>query len=85
MPHYLSLVMLGATDAYCYCQWGLLNSDTFNSIIFKIYQLEYIYKVILSSVQLLSHVPTLCDLMDCSTLDFPVHHQLPELAQTHVH
>ena len=29
--------------------------------------------------------PTLCDLMDCSTSGFPVHHQLPELAQTHVH
>ena len=25
------------------------------------------------------------DLMDSSTLDFPVHHQLPELVQTHVH
>ena len=29
--------------------------------------------------------PTLCDPMDCSTLGFPVHHQLSELAQTHVH
>ena len=29
--------------------------------------------------------PTLCDAMDCSTPDFPVHHQLPEHAQTHVH
>ena len=29
--------------------------------------------------------PTLCDHMDCSTPGFPVHHQLPELAQTHVH
>ena len=28
---------------------------------------------------------TLCDLMDCSTPSFPVHHQLPELDQTHVH
>ena len=28
---------------------------------------------------------TLCDLMDCSAPGFPVHHQLPELAQTHVH
>ena len=28
---------------------------------------------------------TLCDPMGCSTPDFPVHHQLPELAQTHVH
>ena len=29
--------------------------------------------------------PTLCDPMDCSTPGFPVHHQLLELAQTHVH
>ena len=27
----------------------------------------------------------LCDPMDCSTPGFPVHHQLPEFAQTHVH
>ena len=27
---------------------------------------------------------TLCDPMDCSTPGFPVHHQLPELSQTHV-
>ena len=29
--------------------------------------------------------PTLCNPMDCSTQGFPVHHQLLELAQTHVH
>ena len=29
--------------------------------------------------------PTLCDPMDCSIAGFPVHHQLQELAQTHVH
>ena len=28
---------------------------------------------------------TLCDPMDCSTPGRPVHHQLPEPAQTHVH
>ena len=28
---------------------------------------------------------TLCDTMDCSKAGFPVHHQLLELAQTHVH
>ena len=37
-----------------------------------------------SSVQLLSCV-WLCDSMDCSMPGFPVYHQLPELAQTHVH
>ena len=29
--------------------------------------------------------PALCDLMDCSTPGLPVHHQLPEFTQTHVH
>ena len=29
--------------------------------------------------------PTLCNSMDRSTPGFPVHHQLPELAQTQVH
>ena len=29
--------------------------------------------------------PTLCNPMDCSTLGLPVHHQLPEFTQTHVH
>ena len=28
---------------------------------------------------------TLCNPMDCSMPSFPVYHQLPELAQTHVH
>ena len=39
-----------------------------------------------SSVQFsCSVVPTLCDPMDCSTPGLPVHHQLPEFTQTHVH
>ena len=38
-----------------------------------------------SSVQSLSRVLTLCDPMDCSMPGFSVRHQLPELAQTHVH
>ena len=29
--------------------------------------------------------PTLCDLMTRSTPGLPVHHQLPEFTQTHVH
>ena len=38
----------------------------------------------INSVQSLS-CQTLCDPMDCSTLGLPVHHQLLELTQTHVH
>ena len=38
-----------------------------------------------SSVQVAQSCPTVCDLMDCSTPGFSVHHQLPKLSQTHVH
>ena len=41
-------------------------------------------KLGISSVHFLSRV-RLCDPMDCSTPGFPVHYQLLELAQTHVH
>ena len=29
--------------------------------------------------------PTLCNPMNCSMPGFPVHHQLPEFTQTHIH
>ena len=29
--------------------------------------------------------PVLCDPMDCNTTGLPVHHQLPEFTQIHVH
>ena len=45
-----------------------------------LYQLSYQF----SSVQSLSDVQ-LCDPMDRSTPGLPVHHQLQELAQTHIH
>ena len=41
-----------------------------------------------SSVQFISvaqSCPTLCDPMNRSTPGLPVHHQLPEFTQTHVH
>ena len=41
-----------------------------------------------SSVQFSSvaqSCPTLCDPMNCGTPGLPVHHQLPEFTQTHVH
>ena len=46
------------------------------------------YNPIFSSVQLSSvaqSCPTLCDPMNHSTPGIPVHHQLPEFTQTHVH
>ena len=43
----------------------------------------FVSSVQFSSVTL--SCPTLCDLMDCNTPGFPVHHQLPEFTQTHAH
>ena len=48
----------------------------------------YGYSVNLGAIQFSSVAQlclTLCDPMECGTPGFPVHHQLPELAQTHVH
>ena len=58
----------------------------------QIFYLVVIYlwmcHITFSSVQFSSLTqlcPTLCDSMDCRTPGFPVHHQFPELAQTHIH
>ena len=45
--------------------------------------MEWIISIQFSSVA--QSCLTLCNHMDCSMLGFPVHHQLPELVQTHVH
>ena len=44
---------------------------------------ELAWTVHISSVA--QSCPALCNPMDCSTPGFPVHHQLPELTQIHVH
>ena len=41
------------------------------------------FEYLVSSV--VQSCPTVCDPMDCSTSGLPVHHQLPEFTQTHVH
>ena len=54
-----------------------------------LYIITYIiYNLYIRSDQIRSvaqSCPTLCNPMDCSTPDLPVHHQLPEFTQTHVH
>ena len=44
--------------------------------------------IVISSVKFSSvaqSCPTLCNPMNCSTPGLPVHHQLPEFTQTHIH
>ena len=57
--------------------------DTFMQIILIPRVLKYLPSVQFSSVTQLC--PTLCDPMNRSTPGLPVHHQLPELTQTHIH
>ena len=54
-----------------------------NSILFFSYNIMWILYTF-SAVQSHSCVQ-LCDPLDCSTPGFPIHHQLLELVQTHVH
>ena len=47
--------------------------------------LVYIYEHSVQFSSVTQSCPTLCDPMNCSTPGLPVHHQLPEFTQTHVH
>ena len=62
-----------------YSEVASIPFGTCRIILLNIFSLSSV-----SSVQSLSRV-WLCDLRDYSTTGLPVHHQLPELAQTHVH
>ena len=72
---------------------GLFDIKSFNYVILtsipkplvKVYVFStgWLYSVQFSSVA--KSCLTLCDTMDCSTPGFPVHHQLWELTETHVH
>ena len=53
-----------------------------HSEVYKLYIFKSIYLNQFSSVT--QSCPTLCNRMDHSTPGFPVHHQLPKLAQTQV-
>ena len=57
---------------------GIQQSYSHTHFFFQIF---FHYQSVSSVTQ---SCPTLFDPMDCSTPGFPVHHQLPELAQTHV-
>ena len=65
--------------------WGLVLYS--EASCFTVWYLIFII-VFISSVQFSSvtqSCPTVCDPMNCSTPGLPVHHQLPEFTQTHIH
>ena len=67
----------------------------FLSILYSLYPLKNIFSIYFNPLPFLSgnlqfssvaqSCPTLCNPMNLSTPGLPVHHQLPETTQTHVH
>ena len=67
--------------AFLLTSWVTLWKSSLSSKVgVKSYSPPYLLPTSVSQLWL-----TLCDRMDCSTPGFPVHHQLLELAHTHVH
>ena len=69
---------------------GLLRGNTvckYTLAIYPSFHLSKSYPLISSNKfsSVPQSCPTLCDPMDRSTPGLPVHHQLPEFTQTHVH
>ena len=63
--------------------WNSLNQEVLHFVIFKV-----VFKCLSKVIQFSSVAQsclTLCDPMDGSMPGLPVHHQLPEFTQTHVH
>ena len=64
------------------------RGNHFKMKVFSYLLLNIKLKLSLNCIQFSSvaeSCPTLCDPMNCSTPGLPVHHQLPEFTQTHVH
>ena len=62
----------------------ILNQET-NCVCVCVYCEAYPHLPYLSFSSVAQPCLTLCNPMNCSTPGFPIHHQLLELAQTHVH
>ena len=60
----------------------MLFSNKYSRIIFL---LGFLIKDDFQFSSVTQSCPTLCDTVDCSMPGFPALHQLPKLAQTHVH
>ena len=73
--------MVSFAPAFSQFSFSLVKRLFSSSSRFAIRLVSYAY--LFSSVAQLCL--TLCDPMDCSRPGFPVHHQLSELTQTHVH
>ena len=78
--------ILKLLESFLKCQHvlDLKEGEPTSWFVFYIYKLVQFY--LISSVSSVTQSSlTLCDPMDCSTAGPPLHHQLPEFTQIHVH
>ena len=92
--HHRQQILLGFQGTgYTHCIHSICSTNTMALLVVLQLQISHqddefesldkFKKVQFSSVA--QSCPTLCDPMNCSTPGLPVHHQLPEFTQTHVH
>ena len=72
-------------EAWSAAVCGISDSATKNEIIPFATTCMDLKVIIVQFSSVAQSCPTLCDPMNRSTPGLPVHHQLPEFAQTHVH
>ena len=81
---HLIVTIFNETHDYCIglvCLWFITSLH--NLLVYLLYFISFEYSVQFSSVA--QSCPTLCNPMICRTPGLPVHHQLPEFTQTHIH
>ena len=77
LPLFISVLHHQGLKNITECKWQINIKDNVEIILLVISPVQF------SSVA--QSRPTLYDPMNCSTPGLPVHHQLPEFTQTHVH
>ena len=87
-PQLLCCDSLG-TEIYIFnettCSLHLKTSPDLIGMVWKYFMWKTFFFFPIQFSSVIQSCLTVCDPTDCSTPGFPVHHQLPELTQTHVH
>ena len=81
----IPLVVMGAGITFFSSWHSEATVGFWPSCLLLLIILPYSAQVQLSFSSVAQSGPILCHHMDCSTPDIPVHHQLPEFTQTHIH
>ena len=66
-------------------KWINKLKNFIENLVHRVFGIHYIIGTLLLFHSVTQSYPTLCDPTDCSKPGLPVHHHIPEFAQTHVH